>query len=491
MSNTLKSMEKDLRAFAKRSKDVKYTKGLLLSFLLMGAISFAETLTSPQVKSTENAINQTKRDLNTSISDMHKTFKQTKRQNNKLLRNANLELIQLMEQGDQVIKIPWNTWQWGTLYTYNDWRDEYKGKGDKKEKYPFNGMLERDADEMNRYIPLDSENRSLLRTAGNVNSASTNLRQGLPQGYGIASTTLVKENPITVQVNAGITPRSVNKNSPANTPSAPTIILPAFEPRLTAPPEAPGVPVLPTFIVPTFATNVRSSGNGTTNRLDDSTASQGTYSDNGVIEMVALTSGNFKIDRIGPSQWQYEYTGYSGVNAWAVGNAYSDNPSQASVAAGGTWSNVSRSSTTSAAHPLGFQKLLGSTTQSTMLSNATFLYTRKMENPSTTLGEFVHLDIHGAAAPAGQRTGLVTATNGLSNASDILAAYDDAGDDINISTTNASSSRYTWINSGKIVIEGGNTSVTNHYDHSGVPSWKSIAMNTGNILFQPYFDGTN
>ena len=226
MSNTLKSMEKDLRAFAKRSKDVKYTKGLLLSFLLMGAISFAETLTSPQVKSTENAINQTKRDLNTSISDMHKTFKQTKRQNNKLLRNANLELIQLMEQGDQVVKIPWNTWQWGTVYTYNDWRGEYKGKGDKKEKYPFNGMLERDADEMNRYIPLDSENRSLLRTAGNVNSASTNLRQGLSQEYGIASTRLVKENPITIQVNAGITPRSVNKadlNLVPNTIATPTL----------------------------------------------------------------------------------------------------------------------------------------------------------------------------------------------------------------------------------------------------------------------------
>ena len=130
MSNTLKKMEKELRAFAKRNKDVKYTKGLLLGFLLMGALAFTDTLTSPQVKSTENAINQTKRDLNTSISDMHKTFKQTKRQNNKLLRNANLELIQLMEQGDQVVKIPWNTWQWGTVYTYNDWRGEYKGKHD-------------------------------------------------------------------------------------------------------------------------------------------------------------------------------------------------------------------------------------------------------------------------------------------------------------------------------------------------------------------------
>lgn len=50
MSNNLKKMEKDLRAFAKKSKNVKYTKGLLLSFLLMGMLSFSDTLTSPQVK---------------------------------------------------------------------------------------------------------------------------------------------------------------------------------------------------------------------------------------------------------------------------------------------------------------------------------------------------------------------------------------------------------------------------------------------------------
>ena len=245
MSNTLKKMEKELRAFAKRNKDVKYTKGLLLSFLLMGALAFSETLTSPQVKSTENAINQTKKELNTSISDMHRAFKQAKKENNRLLRNANLELIQLMEQGDQVIKMPWNTWQWGMGYTFSDWRGSYKGKGDKKEKYPFSGILERDADEFNRYIPLDSENRDALGRGKSVNSAATNMREGLPRGYGLASTALVKENPITVQVSAGITPRNVNKNSPASTPSAPTIILPAFEPKLVTPPATPATPNTP------------------------------------------------------------------------------------------------------------------------------------------------------------------------------------------------------------------------------------------------------
>ena len=98
MSNNLKRMEKDLRTLAKRCKDVKYTKGLLLSFLLMGILSFTDTLTSPEVKSTENTINKTRKELNTSINDLHTVFRQAKRENNKLLRNANLELVQLMEQ---------------------------------------------------------------------------------------------------------------------------------------------------------------------------------------------------------------------------------------------------------------------------------------------------------------------------------------------------------------------------------------------------------
>ena len=49
------------------------------------------------------------------------------------------------------------------------------------------------------------------------------------------------------------------------------------------------------------------------------------------------------------------------------------------VGAGLTWSSLARTSTASSGSQLGFQKLVGSGTQSTMLSNATFLYTRGME----------------------------------------------------------------------------------------------------------------
>ena len=36
-----------------------------------------------------------------------------------------------MEQGDQVVKSPWSSWQVGANYMYNDWNGAYKGRGDK------------------------------------------------------------------------------------------------------------------------------------------------------------------------------------------------------------------------------------------------------------------------------------------------------------------------------------------------------------------------
>ena len=51
MTNNLQKLEKDLRAFAKRCKDIKYTRALLFIFLLTGLISF----TAPETDSAEQA----------------------------------------------------------------------------------------------------------------------------------------------------------------------------------------------------------------------------------------------------------------------------------------------------------------------------------------------------------------------------------------------------------------------------------------------------
>ena len=42
-----------------------------------------------------------------------------------------------MEQGDQVVKSPWSSWQFGANYMYSKWNGTYKGRGDKAQKYPF------------------------------------------------------------------------------------------------------------------------------------------------------------------------------------------------------------------------------------------------------------------------------------------------------------------------------------------------------------------
>ena len=122
MSNNLQKLAKDLRAFAKRCKDIKYTRALLFVFLLTGLLSMAAPADN---------VETARKDLNTSITDMKKLFKEAKQENNKLMKGSNLELIQLMEQGDHVVKSPWSSWQYGMNYFYNSWTGTYKGRGDK------------------------------------------------------------------------------------------------------------------------------------------------------------------------------------------------------------------------------------------------------------------------------------------------------------------------------------------------------------------------
>ena len=227
MDNNLKKIEKDLRAFAKRCKDIKYTQILLFVFLLTGLLSLAAPADS---------VETARRDLNTSITDMKKLFKEAKQENNKLMKGSNLELVQLMEQGDHVVKSPWSSWQYGMNYFYSDWTGTYKGRGDKKEKYPYEGILERSQDPYERYTSPESKNYSLLARSTNSHSASSNNRQGL-KGYGLASTTSVKEPIVGFEVSAGINPRVFN--APTVTP------LNATQPNL---PEAIN------FIPPTITT---------------------------------------------------------------------------------------------------------------------------------------------------------------------------------------------------------------------------------------------
>ena len=69
--------------------------------------------------------------------DLKEQFKIARAENDRLLRNANIDLIQLMEQGDQVIKSPWSSWQFGINYMYDGYLNgegTYRGRGDNDQK---------------------------------------------------------------------------------------------------------------------------------------------------------------------------------------------------------------------------------------------------------------------------------------------------------------------------------------------------------------------
>ena len=245
MNNNLKRIEKELRTFAKRCKDIKYNMALLFSFLVTGSLS----LTANGKDEVETA----KKGLQTSIADMKKLFKEAKQENNKLMKGSNLELIQLMEQGDHVVKSPWSSWQYGMNYFYSDWRGVYKGRGDKKEKYPYEGIFERSSDLFLRNISPDSElyeayTSSINEAFSHSATTSTIKRLGGSSNYGLASTIANQEPIASIELGASVKPKNISKIPITVTP--PTITVNAVTPLNT--PEPPEAPELPIIEIPKF-----------------------------------------------------------------------------------------------------------------------------------------------------------------------------------------------------------------------------------------------
>jgi len=245
MTNNLRQISKDLRAFAKRTKDFKYTEAALIAFVMTGIFFRKSNLFAAQKDSTiQNQVSQ----INTSINQIRTEFKKARKENDKLVKNTNLELIQLMEQGDHVVKSPWSSWQYGMNYIYNDWHGTYKGRGDKESKYPYSGIFERSTNVYERTISPDSSQYGLLSKNRRPNFAS-----GSSKGFGIASFKPVKEPIVPFEVNAGIRPRSINKSAiriadkTAVTPTLPEAI--SFTPPkpVIGLPQVPELPAPPTF----------------------------------------------------------------------------------------------------------------------------------------------------------------------------------------------------------------------------------------------------
>ena len=231
MTNNLRKVKKDLCSFAKKYKNFKYTDSALFAFLLTGLItvknnSFAKTKDT-SIKTQENKIT-------TSIKEIKSKVSETRKENNKLIKNVNLELIQLMEQGDHVVKSPWSSWQYGANFFYNDWKGTYKGLGDKEEKYILNSKLNR-GQWWERNVSPSSKMYDRVAISQDPLSTSTKSRKNAGEVYGLVGTVPIPDPgvPIIIQPrinvaipnipNLNINPRAINPNPNFTIPEIETV----------------------------------------------------------------------------------------------------------------------------------------------------------------------------------------------------------------------------------------------------------------------------
>ena len=445
MTNSLRKLAKDLKAFAKRCKDFKYTEQALFVFLLCGIVGFADVTTAP----TDKAIQNQRQEITTSIGDMRQQFKRVKSENNKLMKNYNLELIQLMEQGDHVVKSPWSSWQYGINTFYNDWRGTYKGKGN---KIKDNGVYKR-SQTLSRYLesPVIEKNANNTTTLG-----------------------FVYEPNAEIPISASITPKSISKTNPNIQKNVAIASLPSFEPRVVVEPVAPTVNAPNPNIDIKLDITSKSRGSGETTRAF---AKDG----NAVMESIALKEGDISITR---SDSSYSYTTSGGVNAVKIRNT--TRPTYSGIT-GFTWGTTYDSTYTANVGNAFFQSN-GSgdyvTTPSAhfvdpfgvTLNSSNIVYDVTSYTATDTYAELVHQDVHGGSTESDVNQAINDSGIGFAatDFSDIYKTNPFGG-----TTTTTKSTKYNvFANKGNITIKGQKAIFTHSYNHGGP---NGIILNAGNI----------
>ena len=151
---------------------------------------------------------------------MQNKINEARKENNKEIKGLKLELVQLMEQGDQVVKSPWSSWQFGANYMYNNWNGAYKGRGDKVSEGAITNRATNSLDPLAKNIAIP-------------NLKSTK--------YGATDLNIVEEPNASVSVTTRITPVIINKTAARKNQAPYVFRLPYFEAREIGTPSIPTV----------------------------------------------------------------------------------------------------------------------------------------------------------------------------------------------------------------------------------------------------------
>ena len=228
MNRNLQKIEKDLRSIAKRYKSVKYSIGLAILFLMMGLNAFSADVNTELDTANYTGV-VTREGIKDSVDNLQDKIKGVRLENKKSVEALRLELIQLMEQGNQVVKSPWASWQFGIGYLFTDLHGRERGTGDKSIRYRFESYYTRyDWKTINASDGEDSErpqgspllvgkpgglgsSSSILGKTVNKNGALSSSVNGRNR-YGLVDLRYVKEKPTDVEIFAKVNPKKIEKD---------------------------------------------------------------------------------------------------------------------------------------------------------------------------------------------------------------------------------------------------------------------------------------
>lgn len=138
MTNNLKEFSKELKSFAKRVKDFKYTDSALITFLLTGAIGRSASV-------------------------------------NHFSEGNDIEIHPIARNTS--IKTTWGSWQYGINGFYNNWQGHYKGHGDKVKDVKYI----RSTDPLYKKIVTDhsnNDNNNSINNNDNSNAGAVHANNG-------------------------------------------------------------------------------------------------------------------------------------------------------------------------------------------------------------------------------------------------------------------------------------------------------------------------
>ena len=443
MTDNLKNLRKELKSFAKRVKDFKYTDSALITFLLTGMIGITGFTTN--LYSAEDEIKEQEHAINTSILQLQKDFRRARQENNKLLRATNLELIQLMEQGDHVTKSPWSSWQYGANSFYNDWQGHYKGRGDKVKDVKYTRSTGMDKYQYKR--------RGQLTYGG-----STEITFPIEPNAAIPITAALKPiQPLAKNANLALKVDLSN--------------LPAFEPTTVMPPVTPSVKAPEPQL--NINLNVKAGSRGSEESIRAFSPSG-----NAVFESVAVTKGTFEVtidgvgDNFGHRNTTYDANVYVKDIRPTPGILTGMNPAflgfdRYSVGTGLTSSGNN-----------GFFQVNGGAPFGITINGADVNYKAIGTNDTDTYtAELVHQDIHGGITAQGVKDAIDRAGIAAITKDD----FDDVANTIVFRDTgnyNKPDKYGLFANSGEINITGKRSILSNSYFHGG---GNGVIMNAGKI----------